>query len=145
MLAAAAAVSLGAAVRAQTATDKLLSAADVEKISGVKGVKSVKRGENQYAFADLNFAGPDGQMMVEVNVTAAVAYDNAAKMKAMIAHTVTDIGDAAFVGPPGPVQYVLYAKKGSGAITVSAVLHNGKPSLTQAQIIEIGRLIVSRQ
>jgi hypothetical protein len=62
-----------------------------------------------------------------------------------MSHTVPNLGDAAFVGPPGPMQFVLYAKKGTGSITVNAFLHNGKPSVTQAQIIEIGRLILSRQ
>jgi hypothetical protein len=139
------AIAIVATARAQTATDKLLTAADVEKISGVKGVKAVKRGENKYAFGDLNFVAPDGNMVVQVNVTAASVYDNAAKMKEMIAHTVPNVGDAAFVGPPGSMQYVLYAKKGSGSITVNGFLHNGKPSLTETQVVEIGRLILSRQ
>jgi hypothetical protein len=82
---------------------------------------------------------------VQVNVTAAAAYDNAARMKELVARSVPNVGDAAFVGPPGPMQYVLYAKKGSGSITVNAFLHNGKPSLTEAQIVEIGRLILSRR
>src|SRR5262249_32121321 len=99
--------------RAQT-PDPRLTTADVEKISGIKGIHQVAPGSVAGAGPGLNFAGPDKKMVLMVNFGPAALYQSA-KTKTipgtnvpLFRDDVRGIGDEAFDSPPGPLQYVLY-------------------------------------
>jgi hypothetical protein len=57
---------VGALVAAQV-SDQRLTTADVEKVSGMSGVKTVPRGSRPGAGGDLNFVGADGKLLLMVN------------------------------------------------------------------------------
>jgi len=149
---------LGALAGAQA--DPRLTVADVEKVSGLAGVKIVARGSQTGAGGDLNFAGPNGKLVLMINFGGAALYTKARAQKEitvggatypleLFAHAVSGVGDEAFASPPGKVQYVIYARKGSNAITVSTffpgVGEQIRPVLTEAQLIEVARIIFSRE
>ena len=67
----------------------------------------------------------------------------------LFAHAVAGVGDEAFAAPPGPQQYVLYARRGNQAVSVSTYFSprgpNGiRPLLQMAQLERLARLIFSR-
>jgi hypothetical protein len=146
----------GAVVAAQT-SDKRLTVADVEKICGLSGVKTVARGSQTGAGGDLNFAGPDGKLVLMINFGDQQLYNKARNQKEirmgdktypmeLFAHSVTGLGDEAFASPPGPVQYVIYARKGNNAISVSTYFPAaGKPVLSEAQLKQVALIIFSRE
>jgi len=149
----------GVIVSAQTA-DKRLTTADVEKASGLSGVKTVARGSQTGAGGDLNFVGPNGKLVLMVNFGDQQLYNKARNQKEikvgdktypmeLFAHAVTGVGDEAFASPPGKVQYVIYARKGNNAISVSTYFpgagENVKPVLSEPQLIQIAQLIFSRE
>ncbi len=56
----------------------------------------------------------------------------------LFAHRVTGVGDEAFASPPGNVQYVIYARKGKNAISVSSFYSSAgeaiRPLLNEVQL-----------
>jgi hypothetical protein len=156
----AASVVLLTAVLAAQAVEKRLTVADVEKVAGLSGVRIVPRLSQTGAGGDLNFVGPDGKLILMVNFGDAQLYAKARTQKEIVvggqkypmelfAHAVPGLGDEAFASPPGNVQYVIYARKGNNAITVStyypAVGENVKPVLTEAQLKQLGQIIFTRE
>jgi hypothetical protein len=150
---------VGALVAAQV-SDQRLTAADVEKVSGMSGVKTVPRGSRPGAGGDLNFVGVDSKLLLMVNFGDQQLYNKARNQKEikvgdqtypmeLFAHAVTGVGDEAFASPPGKIQYVIYARKGNKAISVStyypATGENVKPVLTEAQLKQIAQGIFSRE
>jgi len=148
-----------ASVSAQSGYAALLTPADVEKVSGLTGVTLVARGAQPAAGGDLNFAGPDRKLLLMVNFGNAQLYRKAREQKEitvggqtlpmpLFAHAVPDLGDEAFDAPPGKEQHVLYVRKGDKAISVTTYLGSQaqrfKPLLTQAQLRDIARVILSR-
>jgi len=58
---------------------------------------------------------------------------------------VPGIGDEAFDSPPGPLQYVLYVRKGSNAASFTAYfVPQNKATLTIEQLKQIGKIAASR-
>src|SRR6266542_1260445 len=138
---------------AQTA-DPRLTVADVEKAAGLKGLQLVAPGSTPGAGAGLNFAGPDKRMVLMVNFGPAALYQRAKEQKTLggvplpLFHAaVAGIGDEAFDSPPGPVQYVLYVRKGNTAISLTAYITGTKPmkpTLTMDQLKQLAAVVVSR-
>lgn len=150
---------LTASAAAQPARDKLLTTADVEKLTGATAVKLVPRGSQTGAGGDLNFATADGKLLLMINLGDAQLYRKAREQKQitvggqtypmeLFAHAVPGLGDEAFASPPGKMQYVIYARKGNNGLTVSTYYSGigeaGKPRLTEAQLKQIAQLIFSR-
>ena len=122
----------------------VLTVADVEKVAGVSGVSLVPRNPAKGAGGDLNFASADGKLLVMVRVYEKGGYDKL--KKTYFAADVANVGDEAFVAPPGVSQpYVLYLRKGPKAASVTTYFQrDGKPRLTTAQLAELGRTVASR-
>src|SRR5262245_66614807 len=110
------AVGLAVLARAQT-PDARLTVADVAQISGDKGVAQVARQSMTGAGGDLNFVGSDKKLLLMVNFGAAALYDRARQNPALMHALVPGLGDEAFDAPAGELQYVLYVKKGTKAIS----------------------------
>ena len=112
----AAAAALSVRLAAQSPYDKVLSAADVSKVTGISGIRLVPQGSQVGAGGTLNFARPDGKLVLMVNLGPAELYRKARDSKELeiggkkypnllFAHNVPGVGDEAFASPPGPVQY----------------------------------------
>jgi|KBSMisStaDraftv2_1062788.scaffolds.fasta_scaffold43492_2 hypothetical protein len=139
---------VGLVVRAQApAPDPRLTIADVEKVSGVSGVKQVAQGSMTGAGGALNFTGPDGKLILMVNFATASLYDGARKNQIVFHAVVPDVGDEAFDAPPGTMQYVLYVKKGAKAVSLTSFLSTTRPyapKLTMDQLKALARVVLPR-
>ena len=144
-------LALAAPLAAQ-APSSALSVADVERVSGIKGVHVVAPGSQPGAGPGLDFAGPDNKLIVMVNVGPDALYRRAkaqkeidiggTKMPMVLFHAaLPGVGDEAFDSPPGPMQYVIYLRKGTQAASVSTYLSHGKPLLTMAQLTALAKIV----
>ncbi|HEY1910923.1 MAG TPA: hypothetical protein VGG73_08375 [Vicinamibacterales bacterium] len=153
------ALMLTALVGAQAVVDKRLTSEDVAKVVGITGIRSVARGAQTGAGGDLNFSRPDGKLLLMVNFGDAKLYTKARQQKQttvggkaypmeLFAHRVTGVGEEAFASPPGSVQYVIYARKGNNAISVTSFYSSAgeaiRPLLNEAQLKSIAQTIFSR-
>jgi len=136
---------------AQTAESpyaKYLTAADVEKISGMAGIKAVGSNPMQGFGGDLNFAKADGKMVVTAKFYDANWYAGSKLNKDQIKAMVPDIGDEAYTGPGFmDPQYTLTFLKGRQCVFLSTALVPGDPittALTLDQLKALGKLIASR-
>jgi len=142
---------LTAPARAQTG-DARLTVADVEKVTGLKGVQLVAPGSITGAGAGLNFATADKHMLLMVNFGPAALYQRAKQQKTyagvpmpLFHADVPGIGDEAFDSPPGPMQYVLYVRKGANAGSFTAFfVSRNKATLTMDQLKALAKTAVSR-
>ena len=137
---------------AAQAPGSALSVDEVERATGLKGVHTVTPGSQPGAGPGLNFAGPDNKLIVMVNVGPAALYQRArnqkemdiggTKMPMVLFHaSVPGVGDEAFDSPPGPMQYVIYLRKGTQAATLNTYLDHGKPVLTMAQLTALAKIV----
>jgi hypothetical protein len=132
--------------------DPRLTVADVEKASGLKGIQLVAPGSVTGAGSGLNFATADKHMVLMVNFGPAALYQRAKQQKTYagvpmpLYHAdVPGIGDEAFDSPPGPLQYVLYVRKGANAASFTAYFVSArKATLTMEQLKAVAKIAVSR-
>ncbi len=156
----AAVLALTATAAAQGAYDKLLTAADVEKVGGVTGVRTVPNGSQAGAGGMLNFVNASGKLILAVSFGDAQLYKKARETKELeiggkkypnqlFAHDVPGVGDEAFASPPGPEQIVIYARKGNHGLAINTfypgIGEHVKPVLTEAQLKAVAQLIFSRE
>jgi len=138
--------------------DPRLTVSDVEKVTGIKGLQVVAPGAVTGAGAGLNFAGSDRKMVLMVNFGTADLYQRAKAQQDLkvggmtvpmpLFHAaVPGIGDEAFDSPPGPLQYVLYLRKGQKAASLTTYLtdpRGSKAVLTMAQLRQLCAIVAAR-
>ncbi len=117
----------------------------VEKITGLHGVKLVPPDASKGAGGDLNFADKDGKLilMVNRNLSSDMFYSQTKTMKDTVKADITGLGDAAFIGPAGTLQYFVSFKKGKGSGTVSTFLTFTGTVLPMDQVKKVAQQIVS--
>jgi hypothetical protein len=135
----------------QTA-DPRLTVADVEKVTGLKGIQLVTPGSIPGAGAGLNFASADKHMILMVHSGPGDLYARAKAQKTyagvpmpLFHADVAGIGDEAFDSPPGALQYVLYVRKATTALSFTAYYVSAtKATLTMDQLKQLAKIAVSR-
>jgi hypothetical protein len=122
-----------------------LTVQDVEKITGLHGVKLVPANPAKGAGGDLNFADKDGKLilMVNRNLFSDMLYTQTRNMKGTVKEDIQGVGDAAFIGPPGNYPYFLSFKKGKGSGTVSTFLGFTGTLLPIDQVKKVAQQIAS--
>ena len=122
-----------------------LTVQDVEKITGLHGVKLVPPDASKGAGGDLNFADKDGKLilMVNRNLSSDMFYSQTKNMKDTVKADITGLGDAAFIGPAGMLQYFVSFKKGKGSGTVSTFLGFTGTLLPIDQVKKVAQQIAS--
>jgi len=121
---------------------KLLTPADVQKVTGLQ-VKMVPYDPKSGAGGDLNFALASGELALMLKVMDAKQWDRSLQYKAK---DVTGIGDKAYSGPPGPMQYILAVMKGAKAFTLNSYMSTTDMSttvLSMAQLQELAKIVVT--
>src|SRR5208337_3539163 len=108
-------VSSASTVQSQTkpaSGAQYLTVQDVEKITGLHGVKLVPPDPSKGAGGDLNFANKDGKLilMVQRMLNSDMLYSQTKKMKEAFKEDIQGVGDAAFIGPPGNYPYFVAFK-----------------------------------
>jgi hypothetical protein len=150
-----------AATQQPAGADHRLTIADVEKVSGLKGIQLVPRMSQAGAGGHLNFADADKHLVLMVNFGTADLYRHAREQKelkvgdtmipmALYHADVKGLGDEAFDSPPGSLQYVLYVRKGNQAVSITTYVRSGgnvrNPTsvLTIDQLKQLAAIVVSR-
>lgn len=128
------------------AAQKLLTIAEVEGIAGVKGVKLIPKDISKGAGGDLNFANADGSMLLMVITQPASTYKDWKAQSVLVKGPVSGVGDEAFSGPAGAMQYVIYFRKGDHAASISSFFNNTtmKPLLSQDQLKAAAKIVAGR-
>ena len=128
------------------AAEKLLTIADVESVTGAKGLKLVPKNPAKGAGGDLNFAKPDGSLLVMAVFGPASLFTQWKAQPGFAGSAVTGVGDEAFAGPAGATPYVIFLRKGDHAASVSSFLSTTdmKPLLSQDQLKALAKTIASR-
>jgi hypothetical protein len=115
-----------------------LSAAEVEKITGISGVKALGNGSSRAAVFDQNFAGPDGKFLLGINVNDATVYERAKKEFGDGVTKLSGIGDEAFA----PAPWAIYVRKGSKYIGIGST---STGAIGEAKLQEIAKAVAARQ
>jgi hypothetical protein len=131
---------------AQNPTEKYLTGTDIDKVTGMKGVKLIPRMSVAGAGGDLNFADASGELILMVQITDAKNYDGFKKKYAKGA--VSGVGDQAFQGAilPGMPDNVLAFTKGSRCFVLTAFgdFVKNKVYLKIDQLAALGKLMAAR-
>ncbi len=124
--------------------NKYLGAGDVQKVTGITGIKLVPR--NPDADGDLNFAGQDGKLLLSASFYPAASYASARSSKEGFKSTVTGVGEAAFVGPTtGPSLFILAFRKGPFTVVLNAELDaKSVPRIPMEKVIAIAKIMAAR-
>ncbi len=118
-----------------------LTVQDVEKITGLSGLKIVPPDASKGAGGDLNFADKDGKLIVMVQrmLNSDALYSGTKKMANTVQAEIQGVGDAAFTGPAGQLQYFVSFKKGKGSGSVASFLGMTGPLLPMDQVKKIAQ------
>jgi hypothetical protein len=140
-------IILASPVAAQTSASKYITVQDIEKLTGLKGLKEVPYDPKKGAGGDLNFADKDGNMVLMTQKSASLMFYDPTKVpKKYVKGDLTGIGDAAFYGPADPPQYYINFKKGSrsGAVATFLNFKTGKTYLSMDQLKEVAKFVVGK-
>jgi hypothetical protein len=123
----------------------LLTIADIENISGMKGIKLVEKGSLPGAGGSLNFAAKD-KMYAMLVIADMSVYDQWKTGEKYIHEKLSGIGDEAYSAPDGPVQFIVFFREGSKVASVSSFVNyeTGDPYLSVKQLSELARIVVNR-
>ena len=129
--------------------DSFLTIADVEKVSGLTGIKIVAKDPSKGAGGDLNFATADGKLVMMANFLNVRYFQEYKKQPSYFKAPVAGVGDEAFSGPKRDPQYVLFFRKGNYCVTLSSFFNPEGTStnptmLTMNQLIALGKTIAAR-
>lgn len=129
--------------------DKVLTGADVTKVTGITGIKPVDKGAVQGAFGQLNFTGSDGKVALVVTIETSNPKDFAktAKTKSfqsLYVGPLKGVGDLTYESPVTGERYMVAFMKGTHWITVSSSLNYStmKPVISMKQLREIAAIII---
>src|SRR5512134_2386140 len=109
--------------------DTIISATDVEKATGLTGVKQVPRDkaapgytENKLLTGDLNFINKEGQPILMIQFRPSFIYEKFKEDTDYFKAAIPGIGNDAFSSPNYPPQYTVNFVKGSHYAVVSTHL-----------------------
>ena len=147
-------VSVLGGVNATGKFDNVITAADVEKATGLTGLKQVPRQKavdgittNKFLTGDINFVRSDNQPVIAVQFRPSFAFDQFKGDSGFIKAPVAGIGDEAYTGPSfDPQTNVNFVK---GGYYVAVATHVDPRDKTRAvlkidQVIAVAKVIASR-
>jgi len=145
MLSLAIIAGLSATLYAEGQFDHVITAADVEKLTGLKGVKQVPREKlNKFRNGDLNFLLSNGKPLLMIQFRPSYVF---ATMKADSKSSIPGVGEEAFSSPAFDPQFSVNFLKGNYyAIVTTHVDEKDKTNtiLKMDQLIAIAKLVASK-
>lgn len=121
----------------------LLTIADVEQVTGLKGLKLVESGSNDEAVGRLNFATADGVLVATMNIGDGTAFDQS--MQGMyFSEIATGTGSMCYVGPSkqvSPVLTIFAAAQGDHAVIMRTFLKKQGDTETWISIDDLQKLV----
>jgi len=127
--------------------DKYLTVADIEKVTGLAGVKQVPREPRKGAGGHLNFADKNGNIVLIASFLTAEEFGFYRNEKSLVKATISGVGDEAITGPAADPQYMFAARKGDKGVALSTFMDPvtlDKTVLTMDQLIALGKIVVER-
>ncbi len=142
--------STTASTAASGAASDLLTAADVEKVSGLTGIKNIGKGAQAGAGGDVNFVDGSGKLVLMASFYDGSQFD-ALKDTPNYREPLSGLGEAAFVGPSKDVMATLYEvgfKKGDHTALLVTYFKTGTGAqetvLTMDQLKQLAAIVASR-
>jgi hypothetical protein len=133
----------GRAFGSDTSAGKLLTVADVEAVTGLKGVTPVARGEKPAAGGQLNFADAGGKLFLLLSTHDARTLENL--KKTLFSASVPGLGDEAFLGPAVSEPWVLYVRRGDRGFALSSFLDKkGHLKVPRDQLVALAKIALAR-
>ena len=128
---------------------KILTAVDVSKVTGLSGVALVPPDVHKGAGGDLNFALPNGKMILLVTFLDTQNYNQSKNIPDVYGGEVHGVGDEAFIGKVMGMESILYFRKGARGAGLSSFIDTdqgwpGKPYVSQTQLRQLAALMLSR-
>ncbi len=138
----------GGLLRAQSPYDKLLTIADVEQATGLKGVQTTPRDPSQGAGGDLNFKTADGILLI-ATFGGSSYYDRAKATKGMYHGDVAGVGDAAFKGPDnlwGQTDTTIVFRKKQQCVSITSFFDplTGKNKVSMEKLTALAKVVAGR-
>lgn len=134
--------------------ENIISASDVEKATGLKGLKQVARQKavdgitgNKLLTGDINFVLADGQPVIAVQFFPSFAFDQFKGDSGFIKAPVAGIGDEAYTGPSFDPQTSVNFVKGGMYVTVATHIDprdRKKAVLPIDQVIAVAKVLAAR-
>jgi hypothetical protein len=130
--------------------DTLLTVADVEKISGIKGLVVVPRDPSRGAGGDLNFGTGDGRLVVMFQSQPGDLYAKSKSFNNSFRAEVKGLGDEAFEGPAASVRpeaYTLTIRKGDHTVAFASffdMANGGRNFLSMDELKQLAAIVVGR-
>ena len=147
-------VGLLGVVTASGRFENIISAMDVEKATGLKGLKQVPRQkavdgvtDNKYLTGDINIVQANNQPVMVVQFLPSFAFDQFKGDSGFIKSPVSGIGDEAYTGPSFDPQTSVNFVKGGTYVTVSTLIDprdKKKAVLPIEQVIAVAKVIAGR-
>ena len=129
--------------------DAYLTVSDVERVTGLTGVKKIQFNPLRFLGSDLNFVTSDGIKILSVEFSNVCHYNT---YKVFVPKNIKvllqDIGEEAFAGPDieNQTPYLLVFRQGDYAVSLTAATtgDSRKNMLTLDQLVVIGKIISAR-
>jgi hypothetical protein len=142
-------VTANRGVTANSTGPALLTADDVAKVTGLSGVALVPPDASKGAGGDLNFALPDGRMILLVTFLDTNGYNQSKSIPDIYGGEVKGVGDQAFIGKVMGMESILDFRKGARGAGLSSFIDTdhgwpGKPYVSQQQLRQLAALMLSR-
>jgi hypothetical protein len=149
-------VAVALALPVVSAAPATLTPADIEKVSGLKGVHLVTETARGSVPGRDNYADATGKLVLWFHSMPAALFARAktqpVKMMSEIVvepklfHvSVAGLGDEAFDSPDGKTQHAIYVRKGDAAFgLISNVDATGKPIISMPQLTALARIVLAR-
>jgi len=139
---------LAGSVAATGQFDHIISAADVEKITGLTGVKQVPREQlNKFRNGDLNFVLGNDQPILMVQFRPSFIFDQMKSDSGYFKAIVPGIGEEAFTSPSFDPQFSINIRKGQYMAVVTTHVDakdKTKVVLKMDQLNALAKLVASR-
>jgi len=140
--------SLAGRVSAAGQFDHIITTADVEKITGLKGVKQVPREPlNKFLNGDLNFVTGSSQPLLMIQFRPVFVFDDMKADSGYYKAPLQGIGEEAFTSPAFAPQFSVNFRKGNYIAVVTTDIDprdKKKTGLSMDQLIALAKLVASR-
>jgi hypothetical protein len=128
--------------------DHIITAPDVEKITGLTGIKQVPRETmNKFKNGDLNFVASSGQPILMIEFRPAFVFDAMKSDSGYYKTPVPDVGEEAFTSPAFDPQFSVNFRKGNYVAVVTTHIdarEKNRTMLTMEHLVSLAKLIASR-
>jgi len=139
---------LVAPVFAEGQFDHIISAADVEKATGLAGVKQVSRVKlDKFRNGDLNFMTKDDKPLLMIQFRPLFLFDEMKGDPGYFKAAVPGVGESAFTSPAFAPQFsVNFIKGGHFGIVTTHVdpKDKNKTVLTMDQVVAVAKLVAAK-